>query len=117
MASVGVSQLPPTQPTLGALRYSATFVGVIPPVGQNRAEGKGEWMSRRYARLVKARARHGDDSGVGGQLAVAVAQVERGQQRTDSEVARAAEDDEVAGISHVAHRRGTYEALQTDLGT
>jgi hypothetical protein len=30
------------------------------------------------ARLVEARPRHGDDSGVGGQLAVPVAQVQRG---------------------------------------
>ena len=46
-ASAGVSQLPPTQPTLGVFRYSATFVGVIPPVGQNRAAGTGEWIARR----------------------------------------------------------------------
>jgi hypothetical protein len=67
--------------------------------------------------LVEAGARHRDDSGVGGQLAVTVAQVQRGQQLADGEVARAAEDDEVAGVNHAAHGRETSDAWQTDLGT
>ena len=30
-----------------ALQVAATFVGVMPPVGQKRAAGTGEWMARR----------------------------------------------------------------------
>jgi hypothetical protein len=68
------------------------------------------------AGLVEAGPGHGDDSGVGGQLAVAVAQIQRGQQLTDGEVAGSPEDDEVAWINHVAHRRETSDAMQTNLG-
>ena len=69
------------------------------------------------AGLVEAGPRHRDDSGVGGELAVPVAQVERGQQFANGEVAGAAEDHEVAGVNHAAHGRETSDALQTDLGT
>ena len=41
-ASGGVSQEPPTQPTLARARYDEALEAVIPPVGQNRACGTGE---------------------------------------------------------------------------
>src|SRR5680860_610889 len=41
IASAGVSQEPPTQPTFGSARYDAAFASVMPPVGQNRAWGTG----------------------------------------------------------------------------
>ena len=67
--------------------------------------------------LVEAGPGHGDDSGVGGQLAVPVAQVQRRQELADGEVTGAAEDHEVAGVVHAAHGRETSDASQTDLGT
>jgi hypothetical protein len=69
------------------------------------------------AGLVETGSCHRDDSGVGGQLAVTVAQVQRGQQLADGEVARAAEDDEVAWVNHGAHGRETSDTSQTHLGT
>ena len=50
------------------------------------------------AGLVETGPGHGDDSGVGGQLAIPVAQVQRRQQLADGEVTCAAEDHEVAGV-------------------
>ncbi len=44
---------------------------------------------------VEAGTGQGDDPGLGGQLPVAVAEVEGGQQLADGQVAGAAEDDEV----------------------
>ena len=49
------------------------------------------------AGVVEAGAGQGDDPRLGGQLAVAVAQVEGGQQLAGGQVAGAAEDDEVGG--------------------
>ena len=46
-ASAGVSQEPPTQPTLGRERYDAALDAVIPPVGQNRACGTGDAIDLR----------------------------------------------------------------------
>ena len=56
------------------------------------------------AGLIEARPRDGDDSGVGGQLAVPVTQVKRGQQLANSEVAGAPEDHEVASVNPVGDR-------------
>ena len=55
--------------------------------------------------VVEACSRRGDDADVGGQLPVAVALVEGGQQLADGEVAGAAEDDDVAG----SERGGSHE--------
>ena len=41
-ASGGVTQDPPTHPTLASARYDDALDSVIPPVGQNRACGTGE---------------------------------------------------------------------------
>jgi hypothetical protein len=69
------------------------------------------------SRLVEPGPGHGDDSGVGAQFAVAVTQVERGQQLAHGEVTRTAEDHEVAGVNHAAHGRQTLDASQTHFGT
>ena len=56
------------------------------------------------ARLVQARPGNGDHSGVGTELAVPVAQVQRRQQFAEGEAAGAAEDDEVARVNRSGGR-------------
>ena len=51
------------------------------------------------AGLVEPGPGHGDDPGVGGQLAVPVAQVQSRQQLSYGQVTRAAKDHEVAGVN------------------
>ena len=75
-----MSQLPPTQPTLGVFRYSATFVGVIPPVGQNRAAGTGEWIAPQVG--------HSACGFRGEELHVAIAVFQQGQDFGDRGDAR-----------------------------
>ena len=60
------------------------------------------------AGLVEAGPGDGDDPGVGGELAVPVAQVQRRQQLANGQVARAAEDHEVAGVNR---GRGRHRVL------
>ena len=71
-------------------------VGVVELVGAHEARELAADLVA-VAGVVEAGAGQGDDAGLGGQLAVAVAQVEGGQQLADGQVAGAAEDDEVGG--------------------
>ena len=98
-------------------------VGVEQVGGDESAQFSADFVA--VAGVVEIGPGHGDDSGVGGQLAVPVAQVQRRQQLAQGEVAGAAEDHEVAGVNavrwqvsgHAAHGRETSDASQTDLGT
>ena len=56
------------------------------------------------AGLVETGARRGDDAGFGGELPVAVAQIERGQQFAYGEIAGSAEYNEVTGCHGVRGR-------------
>src|SRR6476659_1608881 len=55
-ASAGVSQDPPTHPTLGRARYDDAVATVIPPVGQNRAAGTGDAIDFRNGAPPEASA-------------------------------------------------------------
>ena len=63
---------------------------------------------------VEPGAGQGHDPGLGGQLAVTVAEVEGGQQLADGQVAGAAEDDEVGGGNGLGRVQGmgTSESLR-----
>ena len=56
------------------------------------------------AGLVEPGPGHGDDSGVGGQLAIPVAQVQRRQQLAYGQVTCAPENHEVAGVNRIGGR-------------
>ena len=65
------------------------------------------------AGVVEAGAGRGDDAGLGGELAVTVAQIERGQEFADGEIAGSAEYDEIARCHG---GRGRHESLLTYVG-
>ncbi len=69
------------------------------------------------AGLVEAGAGDRDDAGLRRQLAVAVAEVEGGEELADGQVAGAAEDDEVAGRDGSGRGTGSGGHLRFSLGT
>jgi hypothetical protein len=56
--------------------------------------------------LAQARAGDPDNAGTAGQLAVAVSEVQRGQELADGEITGSPEDDEVARFYWLSHRHG-----------
>ena len=92
----GLGQVDTDEPQ--ARQKSVDGIGVEQFGGDESAQLRLDLVA--VAGFVEPGPGHRDDPGVGGQLAVPVAQVQRGQQLPDGEVTRAAEDHEVAGVSN-----------------